>query len=325
MFTNKDIEYRTIFVINCFEKRAMRVSCGELLIEDVSQEKKVVITKVPFQKILALFIIGHLTITTPLIEKCKQNNIAVVVMKANLRPVFFYADAADANYLLRKRQYLLSPNDITIAKHLMYDKFSNQLELLRRTRKKDKKTTDAEEMAKKSIEELKNIYDYSELMGTEGRLAKAFFAAYFQQNKWRSRMPRTKIDPINVTLDIGYSILFNFIEAFAKMFGFDVYCGVYHRLWFKRKSLICDLMEPFRCIIDHAVRNAFNRGQFSEEDFELKKNEYFLDPKLSMEYYKVFYNALIVHKQEIFKYLQTYYRCFMRNAGISEYPHFEFK
>ena len=76
-----------------------------------------------------------------------------------------------------------------------------------------------------------------------------------------------KSDVMNVTLDIGYSILFNFMESFIRMFGFDLYVGVYHRLWFKRKSLVCDLMEPFRCIIDHAVLLAFNRKQFSEKDF----------------------------------------------------------
>ncbi len=28
---------------------------------------------------------------------------------------------------------------------------------------------------------------------------------------------------LNVTLDIGYSILFNFMECFIRMFGFDLY------------------------------------------------------------------------------------------------------
>ena len=45
-----------------------------------------------------------------------------------------------------------------------------------------------------------------------------------------------KSDVLNVTLDIGYSILFNFMESFIRMFGFDLYVGVFHRLWFKRKS-----------------------------------------------------------------------------------------
>lgn len=58
------------------------------------------------------------------------------------------------------------------------------------------------------------------------------------------------------------------------MFGFDVYAGVYHRLWFNRKSLICDLVEPFRCIIDRTVRTAYNRKQFTTKDFTIHKGEY---------------------------------------------------
>ena len=87
MFTNKDIEFKTIFVVNCIENRNLRVSSGELLLEDVEEKKT--LTKLPFQKILALFVIGHISITTPLIEKCKKFNVALVVMKPNLRPVSF--------------------------------------------------------------------------------------------------------------------------------------------------------------------------------------------------------------------------------------------
>ena len=38
MFTNKDIEYRTIFVINCIKDRNLRVCNGELLLEEYTQD-----------------------------------------------------------------------------------------------------------------------------------------------------------------------------------------------------------------------------------------------------------------------------------------------
>jgi hypothetical protein len=72
MFTHKDIQLRTIFVINCIKERNLRVSSGELLLEEKSNESKKTLTKLPFQKILALFVIGHISITTPIIEKCKK-------------------------------------------------------------------------------------------------------------------------------------------------------------------------------------------------------------------------------------------------------------
>lgn len=101
MFTSKDLEMRTIFVINCIEhNRSLRVSNGELMLEEIDGDRKKTLTKIPFQKMLALFVVGHITVTTPLIEKCKLHGVALVVMKPNLRPVFFWANAAEANFLL---------------------------------------------------------------------------------------------------------------------------------------------------------------------------------------------------------------------------------
>ena len=175
-----------------------------------------------------------------------------------------------------------------------------------------------------ALNTLHDIDDYSQLMGLEGTIAKSFFSAYFQNQNWKGRHPRMKSDAINVTLDIGYTILFNFMESFIRMFGFDLYIGVYHRLWFKRKSLVCDLIEPFRCIIDHATLLAFNRKQFSEKDFTLIKQEYRLKYEKCADYYKVFYDALIAHKMDFFKFVQQYYRCFMGCKSAKEYPIFEF-
>ena len=325
MFTHKDIEYRTIFVINCLEKRNLRVSNGELLLEEVNEDEKVTLTKMPFQKILMLFIVGHITITTPLIEKCKKFNVALIVVNFNLRPVFYWAEAAEANFLLRQKQYAFHKNDISIAKVLVKNKIGNQISLLKKTRMKDELTMDALSSLSQLIEVIDLQDDYYKLMGVEGSASKKFFSAYFQKNNWMARRPRVKCDAINTTLDIGYTILFNYIECFVRMFGFDIYVGVYHRLWFKRKSLICDLIEPFRCIIDNTVRTAFNKKQCSEKDFKNDKGEWKLNFDKTKDYTKLFYDALIPYKTEVFKYIQSYYRCFMQSKPLEYYPKFEIK
>ncbi|MCR5472059.1 MAG: type V CRISPR-associated endonuclease Cas1 [Prevotella sp.] len=320
MFTNKDVEFRSVYVINCLTDRELRVSSGELLLEDIGNHQT--LTKLPFQKILALFVIGHIHVTTPLIEKCKKNNVALVVMKASLRPVFYWADAAEANFLVRKKQYEFSKEDISIARVLVGNKIANQELLLKRTRKKDDLTSSTIDYCKMLREQAHHSTEYNELMGIEGLAAKQFFAAYFQDFEWKGRRPRIKGDYINAILDIGYTYLFNFIECFVRMFGFDIYVGVYHRLWFKRKSLICDLMEPFRCIIDRTVRTAINRMQFKESDFAIYKGEYRLKTEMNKEYSIVFFDALIPYKNDIFKYVQQYYRCFMNHREPEQYPEF---
>lgn len=326
MFTHKDIAMRTIFVINCIEhNRSLRVNAGELMLKELKEGKETTLTKFPFQKLLAIFIVGHITVTTPLIEKCKKFGVALVVMKPNLRPVFYWADSAEANYLLRKRQFEYDDHDLTIAKNLVHNKALNQKTVLTKTRKKDELTLAAVSLCDATMNTVQDVADYNQLMGLEGMASKSFFSAYFQAIQWKGRHPRMKTDPLNATLDIGYTLLFNLVECFLRMFGFDLYVGVYHRLWYKRKSLVCDLMEPFRCIIDHATLLAFNRKQFSVKDFLLIKQEYHLKHEQCGAYYQVFYEALIAHKVEIYKYVQQYYRCFMGRKSITQYPIFQFR
>ena len=320
MFTSKDLEMRTIFVVNCIEhNRSLRVSSGELMLEEIDGDRKKTLTKIPFQKMLALFVVGHITVTTPLIEKCKLHGVALVVMKPNLRPVFFWANAAEANYLLRKRQFEYGQEELTIGKILIRNKVENQRAALTKTRRKDEIICNAISQCEAALNFIDDVIDHNQLMGLEGIVAKTFFAAYFQNQNWKGRHPRMKCDAMNATLDIGYTILFNFLECFIRMFGFDLYVGVYHRLWFNRKSLVCDLMEPFRCIIDHATLLAFNRKQFSEKDFSVVKQEYRLKHEKCSCYYKVFYNVLIERKMDIFKYVQQYYRCFMGRKSVKSY------
>jgi len=323
MYTSKDVQYRSIFVINCREhQKSLRVLNGELYLVD--QETDKALTKIPFQKILALFIIGNTTITSPLIEKCRRHNVAISLMKPSLRQIVFISDPAEANYLLRRSQYSFNHDNITIAKRIVKNKISNQRDLLRRSRKKDELTVSAMEYCDVAIDTIGGLDDYKSLMGVEGSVSKAFFSAYFNGLNWKKRVPHAHIDPINTMLDIGYSILFNYIEVFVRMFGFDIYIGVYHRQWFRRKSLICDLMEPFRCIVDAQLRKSLHLGQFKESDFKLNKGEYVLKDVEAWKYYQTYFEALITRKCEVFTYVQRYYRAFMKGLESDGYPFFEY-
>lgn len=321
MFTNKDIEYRSIYVVNCIKDREMHVSNGELVLQEMEEKKT--LTKLPFQKILALFIVGHIHITTPLIDKCKKYNVALVVVNQSFRPVFFWANSAEANYLLRKKQYSIDKEDISIAKAIIANKISNQSATLLKTRRKDELTKAAIKTCNECLSKIPHVTEHRTLMGLEGVASKKYFEAYYQEFNWQTRRPRSKCDALNATLDIGYTMLFNYIECFVRMFGFDPYIGVFHRLWFKRKSLICDLMEPFRCIIDRTIRTGFNRQQLSEKDFDVIKGEYKLKIEKNADYCRLFFDALVPLKVEVFKYVQSYYRCFMQGKSPDEYHKFE--
>ena len=111
--------------------------------------------------------------------------------------------------------------------------------------------------------------DYLTVMGIEGNAAKVYFPRMFDNVNWNGRKPRIKNDYINVTLDIAYTMLFNIVDAMLQVYGFDTYYGVFHKCFYMRKSLVCDLMEPMRPIVDYAIRKAINLGQCKKEDFDL--------------------------------------------------------
>jgi CRISPR-associated protein Cas1 len=121
---------------------------------------------------------------------------------------------------------------------------------------------------------------------------------------------------------MGYTYLFNFMESLLTLYGFDVYRGVYHRAFYQRKSLVCDLVEPFRCIIDRKVRAAYNLKQLQADHFQQIQGRYLLLPEHNKTYTRWLLESILERKTELFQYVQDYYRCFMRSRPAESYPQF---
>ena len=78
---------------------------------------------------------------------------------------------------------------------------------------------------------------------------------------------------------ILHTMLFNIVDAILQVYGFDTYYGVFHKCFYMRKSLVCDLMEPIRPVVDYQVRKSINLGQCKENDFEVINNRWCLKYK----------------------------------------------
>ena len=59
-----------------------------------------------------------------------------------------------------------------------------------------------------------------------GSAARVYFPRVFSNVNWKGK-PRIKNDYINTTLDIGYLMLFNIVDAILQVYGFDTYYGVF--------------------------------------------------------------------------------------------------
>lgn len=272
-------------------------------------------------RLFLLFICGDYCVTTGLLERAKKFGFNIVFMSPNLHITKILPSKAEGNVLLRKKQYLYDKTDI--ASHVIANKIHNQNYLLKKKREKtDSEKENIKKLAQFEQDVQKENLSVQEIMGIEGISAKLYFQTLFKNHNWTSRRPRAKHDITNCLLDIGYTILFNVINALLEMYGFDVYVGILHTQFFERKSLVCDLEEPFRPIIDAALLKAMNLGQIDEKDFWKTQEQYILTWKNSAPYIELFINAIMEYKNEIFIYLQSYYRAFMREKDAKDFPVF---
>ena len=77
------------------------------------------------------------------------------------------------------------------------------------------------------------------------------------------------------------------------LYGFDVYKGIYHQCFYQRKSLVCDIVEPFRVLIDWALRKAYKLNRIDESDFYKEHHQYKLLYKKSEKYIGIFMESIL--------------------------------
>src|SRR3989344_796538 len=107
------------------------------------------------------------------------------------------------------------------------------------------------------------------------------------------------------------------------LLGFDTFKGCYHKLFFSRRSLACDLTEPFRCIIEHQLVKSYNLKQIVHPDFIFSKGKYSLPFQNNQKYAQIFLQALMDNKEDIFSFVQGFYRFIMDEKN--EFPEYRIK
>lgn len=283
--------------------------------------------KIKFQttcyRVFALYVVGETSLTSGIIQRAKKFGFTIVLMTRTLKVYAVIGTRMEGNTLLRKKQYNYQSDEL--AQFIVKNKIQNQRSCINNIRSKNDACKDAINKLDEYVRTLKdNRFDRQSLLGIEGSAARVYFPQVFSNVRWRGRKPRIKCDYVNVTLDMGYNILFNMVDSLLQIYGFDTYCGVYHKEFYMRKSLTCDLMEPMRPIVDWQVRKAINLNQFKEEDFGIYYNkQYSLNYKQLPKYIEVFMETILEHKEEMFLFVQSYYRCFMKGKNAEEYKEFE--
>ena len=267
--------------------------------------------------LFAVFVVGNISITSGLIQRSKKFGFSIMLFSAGFKLYASLNFSLEGNTLLRKKQY--STKGTAIANKIIINKIKNQCEILKRLRNKD--IAEAIENLDLVIQRLNyNDYQINEIMGLEGTTAKVYFNRLFKDLGWHGRQPRIKQDEINLLLDIGYTALFNYLEALLNIYGFDIYKGNLHQEFYNRKSLVCDIIEPFRPIVDYKIKKMINLGQTRNYKYDTYQGQFSLEWKDSANFLENILNEIVRYQELIFIYIQQYYRWFMKDQNINNFP-----
>lgn len=124
----------------------------------------------------------------------------------------------------------------------------------------------AEFLDEKRREESKLLWKYkSEVLpgdetNREGHAAKMYFNALFGME-----FLRTQENTINAALNYGYSIILSMFAKEIVSQGYFTQLGIFHDNMFNELNLACDLMEPFRILVDRQVYK-MNLQEFGKEE-----------------------------------------------------------
>ena len=98
----------------------------------------------------------------------------------------------------------------------------------------------------------------------EGHAAKVYFNALFGQC-----FSRNNDNSMNAALNYGYSLILSAVNREVCACGYLTQIGLFHDNMFNYYNLSCDLMEPFRIIVDRLVAKKRYNSFGTEEKHEL--------------------------------------------------------
>lgn len=101
--------------------------------------------------------------------------------------------------------------------------------------------------------------EFADATNREGHAAKVYFNSLFGMD-----FTRTAENSINAALNYGYSILLSTFNRCVVANGYITQLGLYHDNMFNQFNLSCDLMEPFRPLVDLKVKR-MNPEMFEQE------------------------------------------------------------
>ena len=190
---------------------------------------------------------GMVSITSYLISELAKNKIKLIICDEKHNPICesipYYGSFNTSKKIMQQIKWDSIKKD-EVWREIIKNKIHNQAELL--------KINKIEGFEK--LYEFENQVQIGDVTNREGHAAKVYFNLLFGKEFIRGGG-----DDINIALDYGYSILLSVFNKEVVSKGYLTQLGVNHKNELNYFNFSCDLMEPFRILVDEVVYENKNR------------------------------------------------------------------
>jgi CRISPR-associated protein Cas1 len=242
---------------------------GQNDITGISEKEEWFVSKIPYEKIV---ISGKGYVSTEAISLLNQNNINVILTDTFGNPLSFMNSAMVSNVSIKYRmgQYdtFRNPEKVLhLQKWILKEKIQSQIKFFKSLENLELKNgITVLENYNSQIDSKTNLKDLMRIEAGSGRnyflnYAKLIPEKYGFQSRRGGGLANSKryaSDVINALLNYGYTVLAGEIAKFVNGMGLDPYYGFYHKQDTSFQSLVYDLIEPFRWLVDSTVYNMAN-------------------------------------------------------------------
>ena len=224
--------FRTI-VINTHSK--IEYSLNYLVFRTVNETKRILLDEVH----TVIFESTYISVTTSLLTELIKRKIKVIFCDEKHNPVselLPYNVSYNSSRKIANQVKWSKKNKDVVWKSIVQQKIKNQSASLNKRNKSDK--------ANQLMEYCNNVLD-GDVTNREGHAAKVYFNNIFYEG-----FTRNDVHLINDCLDYGYTILLSQFNRVIVSNGYLTQIGIHHIGEFNPFNFSCDLIEPFRFLID---------------------------------------------------------------------------
>jgi CRISPR-associated protein Cas1 len=244
-------------------------------------ERKFAVSAHKVQSIL-LTTAAHLS--TDAIELAVANNIDVVFLSKEGEPYGrVWQTKMGSTAAIRRRQIELAetPEGLALAREWIRTKLQHQREFLQELAHR---RADADALFQSPLETIANCLQKLEglsgtleeqrgsLMGLEGSAGRMYFRCLGQlvpeAHRFETRSRQPARDGFNAMLNYSYGVLYGLVEKACIVAGLDPFVGFMHTDNYGKKSLVFDLIEPFRILGERATLLLFTGRRAQQSFFE---------------------------------------------------------